>query len=298
MRELIFIVNAESGGRRGRWLMKHLRTLFPEDRVLPLAGVDIDRAIRRSRDEDGAVVACGGDGTAACVLEASWRAGGSVPIGIVPLGTGNDLARSMGCRSSGGLVFSALRAGVPRRIDRWVLRAPEGARHPERAWFNYLSVGYDARVAHRFHALRRHHPAMFRSPTVNKVLYGMVSLGERGGPVAGAVRLHAAGPIAVPAWSGAVVLANIASYAGGTRLGSGILPDDGSLDAFALPAGLAMGLAMGGIRRAHRLGAHRRVDMHILHAVAMQIDGEPLIAGPGHYRVIHGGTVQVLVPPS
>lgn len=42
------------------------------------------------------IIAAGGDGTVRCVLEAVARAGLKTPIAIIPVGTGNLLARSLG----------------------------------------------------------------------------------------------------------------------------------------------------------------------------------------------------------
>jgi diacylglycerol kinase (ATP) len=292
VRELVFIVNAASGGRRGRWLLEHLRTMFGVERVHPFDGGSLDGVIADCAARGRAAVACGGDGTVAAILSASHRQGNEVPIGIVPLGTGNDLARTLGWFTAGDLVLSSLRTATVRRIDRWLW---SGAGR-ERAWFNYCSIGFDARVAQRFHAMRRQHSYLFRAALLNKALYGVASLGEGGGSIAAALRVSAAQPIAVPPWAGALVLANIPSYAGGARLGPAIVPDDGRLDAFALPPGLALGLAVGGMRQARRLDAHRHLAIEIKRPLAMQIDGEPMIAPPGRYDVRSGGSVAVLAP--
>ncbi|MBA2482096.1 MAG: hypothetical protein H0V44_15650 [Planctomycetes bacterium] len=294
MRELVFIVNVSSGGRRGAWLLDHLRRMLGPQRVHAFAECDLASVIADCRAHSYAAVACGGDGTVAAVLSASQRGaatGAEVPIGIVPLGTGNDLARTLGWSGAGDLVLASLRTASVKRIDRWVWSSPAG----ELAWYNYCSLGYDARVAQRFHAMRRHHPYLFRAPIVNKALYGMVSFAEVGGSIASAMTLASAQPIPLPAWAGALVFANIPSYAGGTRLGPGIVLDDGRVDAFALPGGLAMGLAMGGMRQARRLDAHRHLTIELKRPLAMQIDGEPMIATPGRYEIRHGGSVPVLV---
>jgi diacylglycerol kinase (ATP) len=292
VRDLLFIVNAASGGRRGSALLAHLRESVGEGRALPFVPAELDTTLARCRAEGLAAIACGGDGTAAAVLDAAWRAGGAVPVGVVPLGTGNDLARSLGWSASGAPPLERLRAAGERRLDRWLLRGPLS-----RPWFNYISFGYDARVVRRFHAMRAHHPGLFLGAALNKALYGMSSLAERVSPLSGGLELLGPPALAVPAWAAGVVLANIASYAGGTRLGPAIAPDDGRVDAFALPAGLSLGLALGGVRVARRLGAHRDLRLRLSRPLALQVDGEPLLAPAGRYEVAHEGTVPVLIPP-
>ena len=41
------------------------------------------------------LLAAGGDGTVRMALEAAWKAGGQIPVGIIPVGTGNQLARNL-----------------------------------------------------------------------------------------------------------------------------------------------------------------------------------------------------------
>lgn len=75
-----------------------------------------DAARARAREGFHFVVAAGGDGTVAAAINV--LAGGNVPLGIIPLGTGNLVARELGVpREVGDAV--ALLAGKPahRRID-------------------------------------------------------------------------------------------------------------------------------------------------------------------------------------
>ncbi len=295
MRPLIFILNVHSGGQRGAWLYHQLE-LRNAGRVVALSTEDLQTAARTASEDGSALVACGGDGTAASCLEASWIPGDRpmAPVGVIPLGTGNDLSRWLGWGSRlpdpsalDGLLVRLQNARTSAH-DRWVVEGPAGTI----AWFNYLSIGTDARVALRFHRLRRLHPWMFRGQAINRAMYGAVALSEPQLPLSRSLDLarHT-----VPAWARAVVFTNIGSYAGGTALGRGIHAVDGHLDGFLLGPGSVLGLAAAGVRRPHPLGAMAQVDFTLRVPTAMQIDGEPSVAPPGRYSVRRVGMVRVLM---
>lgn len=63
----------------------------------------------------GAVIAAGGDGTIGAV--ASHLAGTDLPLGILPLGTSNDVARSLGVPLDLDDACEAIAHGVPTRVD-------------------------------------------------------------------------------------------------------------------------------------------------------------------------------------
>jgi len=300
MPELRFIVNTASGGRQGLAVLADLQRRFGPERAQPFRPQALDGVLESCRREGAVLVACGGDGTVAAALEAGFRSGFAIPVGVMPLGTGNDLARILGWPlrptwDKDGIVVEAFSAGLSRRLDRWTV---DGAL--ARGWYNYFSLGYDARIAHRFHALRRHHPRLFLSPLVNRSIYAVTSLTESTQHLRGAVRMHVGGPesLRLPPWASALLFANIPSYAGGHCLGSQISADDGRLDVFALPAGLSLSLALGRMRTLRAMGAPRSAAFTVTRPLAVQIDGEPILAPPGDYHIAHGGSVQVLLPRS
>ncbi len=63
------------------------------------------------------VVACGGDGTASEVAAGLIAAGGSCAMGLLPAGTGSDLARTLGMPKGWSEALVAIRDAVPRRAD-------------------------------------------------------------------------------------------------------------------------------------------------------------------------------------
>jgi diacylglycerol kinase (ATP) len=296
VRPLHFVINPASGGGQGSRLAGALRRLAGAERVHLLASCDLP-ALARAVGGNGAVVACGGDGTASAVADALWTAlGDHAPaLGVVPLGTGNDLARSLGwpgtAPSDGELprLLERLAQAPARALDRWVLEGPGKAQ----AWFNYLSFGLDARIALAFHRLRRRHPRLIRARLVNQALYGALGLCQPRLDLQRAIRL-VGGP-SLPPWTAALVAVNIPSYAGGVRLGPAIDAADRRLDLFPVAGGLGLGLVTARVRQPRSLGQAAELELELAHALPFQCDGEPGIADAGRYRVRWGGQVAVLV---
>ena len=296
MRSLVFVVNPKSGGRRGPWLLNRLPLRVAGERTVLLSEVNLDVLVASLSPSAGrvALVACGGDGTASAVLEAAWRLDPAVPIpvGIIPLGTGNDLARILGWHR-GQLDESvldhhlhALQSAPIGTLDRWVIHGPHGSR----AFGNYLSLGGDARTAARFDAIRRHQPWLARGPMVNRALYGVAGLAERAAPIFEQIE-----GLDLPAWARSVVFANIPSYAGGVCLTPGINATDGALDAVVLGPGAAMALAVSGVRQPRSWGRRPVWRFRLRSPLVGQIDGEPVRMAPGSYVIASGGAWRVLL---
>ncbi|MFZ5774512.1 MAG: lipid kinase [Thermodesulfobacteriota bacterium] len=76
---------------------------------------DFARAIRHYQDKVSAVVIGGGDGTFNVAVDALVESG--LPLGILPLGTANDLARTLGLPASLPDVCAVIAKGHRRRID-------------------------------------------------------------------------------------------------------------------------------------------------------------------------------------
>jgi diacylglycerol kinase family enzyme len=289
--DFAFVVNQRSGGRTGRALYARLVDRVGSDLVADIHEVDLAAEVRRWAPQVRSMIACGGDGTVSGLLEVVRSQGLAVPVGMIPLGTGNDLARVAGMPLSGSLdrSLSALQEAVPATIDRWVVSGPGGSR----PWYNYCSWGGDARIAQRFHQVRDRHRWFFRSRASNLLAYAGAGLQEAGRAIdAGAI--SAGTPVIVPSWTSSLVLLNIPSYAGGRSLGPGISSSDGMCDAFALGSGVALGMALSGRRRPRRLGRHRHLRLTLPYGGFFQVDGEPQLALPGEYQVDVSGSALLL----
>jgi diacylglycerol kinase (ATP) len=128
---------------------------------------------------------CGGDGTVSWIISAleklelkRWP-----PIGILPLGTGNDLSRIHGW--GGGydnesllLIFRQISEAYISLLDLWGVNitstSKKGKQRKEvKSFINYLGVGVDAQAALQVHNLRESSPKLFFSRFFNKAWYAI-----------------------------------------------------------------------------------------------------------------------------
>lgn len=96
------------------------------------------------------VVVAGGDGTVNLALQE--LAGTGIPLGIIPSGTGNDLATMLGLRElDPASAADAVAAGVTREIDLARVTREDGSH----AFFaTVLASGFDSRVNDRANTMR------------------------------------------------------------------------------------------------------------------------------------------------
>lgn len=178
-------------------------------------------AVRRRPD---ALVVVGGDGMVH--LGTNLVAGTRVPLGIIPSGTGNDLARGLGIphddtEAAIRMLDAALAAG-PRTIDAGRLRWTDAATGAaEERWFaGALSAGFDAKVNERANGMRRP-----KGPS--RYLVAIFAELVRMKPAT--YRLEVDGTSRVVRGLLAAVANNV-SYGGGLRLTPTAVLDDGLLD--------------------------------------------------------------------
>lgn len=97
-----------------------------------------------------AVAVAGGDGTVGLAIQEV--AGTGIPLGIVPAGTGNDLAATLGLRElDAETAADVIAAGVTRDVDLGRVRREDGTT----AYFgSVLASGFDSKVNDRANAMR------------------------------------------------------------------------------------------------------------------------------------------------
>ncbi|MEA2632753.1 MAG: hypothetical protein QOE66_2972 [Chloroflexota bacterium] len=117
------------------------------DDIVPTESEDEARAAVRAAIADGCrpIVAAGGDGSA--YLVAHELLGTDIPLGILPLGSAMNLARSLGIPRDLESAATVLAAGAERVID-----VGEAAGRP---FFEAVSIGLSAQLLGAAHALDR-----------------------------------------------------------------------------------------------------------------------------------------------
>lgn len=87
------------------------------------AGHAAELAARAVEDGYECIAAAGGDGTINEVVNGLLGAGGEAVLGVIPLGTGNDLARLLGLSDDPRDALAVLRAGEVKALDAFQVRA-------------------------------------------------------------------------------------------------------------------------------------------------------------------------------
>ena len=157
------------------------------------------------------LLASGGDGTiTACV---GGVAGSGVPLGVLPCGTGNLLARNLGLPLSLDEALAVALTGADRRVD---VGAANG-----RPFVVMAGIGFDAEMLDGADERLKN-----RVGWAAYALSGLRHLRDR--PVRMVVRADGWPP--QRRWASGVIVGNVGSLQGNVRLLPDAVPDDGVLD--------------------------------------------------------------------
>uniref|UniRef100_A0A3Q2YA43 Diacylglycerol kinase n=1 Tax=Hippocampus comes TaxID=109280 RepID=A0A3Q2YA43_HIPCM len=191
MKPLVVFVNPKSGGNQGTKILQSFmwylnpRQVFDLSQGGPSEGLELYRKVHNQR-----ILACGGDGTVGWILSCLDELGlnPQPPVAVLPLGTGNDLARTLNW--GGGYtdepltkILSHVEEGTVVQLDRWNLHVEanpnagaevdeqQSDKLPLDVFNNYFSLGFDAHVTLEFHESREANPEKFNSRFRNKMFY-------------------------------------------------------------------------------------------------------------------------------
>ncbi|XP_062824014.1 diacylglycerol kinase zeta isoform X1 [Anolis carolinensis] len=315
MKPLLVFVNPKSGGNQGAKMMQSFmwylnpRQVFDLSQGGPKEALEMYRKVHNLR-----ILACGGDGTVGWILSIldQLRLNPPPPVAILPLGTGNDLARTLNW--GGGYtdeplskILSHVEEGEIVQLDRWnLLVEPNLEANPEEkdetatdklpldVFNNYFSLGFDARVTLEFHESREANPEKFNSRFRNKMFYAGTAFSDflmgSSKDLAKHIKVVCDGTDLTPKIQDlkpqCLVFLNIPRYCAGTMPWGNpgdhhdFEPqrhDDGCLEVIGFTMTSLAALQVGG--HGERLHQCREVLLTTSKAIPMQVDGEPCKLG-------------------
>eukprot|EP01104_Vermistella_antarctica_P000063 TRINITY_DN1006_c1_g1_i1.p1 TRINITY_DN1006_c1_g1~~TRINITY_DN1006_c1_g1_i1.p1 ORF type:complete len:468 (-),score=71.03 TRINITY_DN1006_c1_g1_i1:27-1238(-) len=312
---LILFINGKSGGNQGIKLLSKFKELLPPEHVFDLGDGGPDAGLEEFRHINNLrILVCGGDGSACWVMSRidKLKITPFPAIGMLPLGTGNDLARTLGMGGGyeGESLEKILQLVDQSRIvpfDRWLvdvrLDDVEGVRDTDSepvlqqdfVMNNYFSVGVDAEVALSFHKTREASPHLFPHRAINKAWYGvkgMESMVKVHGKLSDKITLEVDGkPVKLGKTVRGVIILNVPSWAGGNELWSvkgkkasefsKLSINDGMFEVVGLKGAFHMGRIQANLGTAKHLAQGRRAVMRCAGTLPAQVDGEPWMLHQG-----------------
>ena len=260
--------------------------------VAEVSGATAAESVRLVRDRlsgghrPDAVVCAGGDGLVCVVLQA--LAGIGVPLGLVPGGTGNDLARELGVPQEDPIAAADIVLnGSARSIDLGEVQGPV-------RFATVAGTGFDARVALRANRMR--YP---RGP----LRYTVAALAELARGLAVPYRIELDDSAVVETEAIMVAVGNTRSYGGGMLICPDAVVDDGLLDLTVVGAMSRREM----LRMLPALSSGRRIDHPAVRqyraaeitltapGAPVTADGDPAGALPARFRALPG--VQAVIVP-
>jgi YegS/Rv2252/BmrU family lipid kinase len=141
--QVAIVVNPEAGRGKPKKLLPEVQNAFshlsPALLVTTSRGEEEALAGQAIRDGATTIVAVGGDGTCSGVASAILKSGQSCRLAVIPCGTGDDFAKTLGVtRFTPAQVASLVLGGDARRIDVGVA--------DDRYFLNSCGFGFDASV--------------------------------------------------------------------------------------------------------------------------------------------------------
>ncbi|XP_024140621.1 diacylglycerol kinase iota isoform X3 [Oryzias melastigma] len=316
MKPILVFVNPKSGGNQGAKLLQMFMWILNPRQVFDLSQGGLREALELYRKVPNLrILACGGDGTVGWILSAldELQMSPQPPVAVLPLGTGNDLARTLNW--GGGYtdepvskVLCHVEDGSVVQLDRWNLAVEKSSPQPEEGtqklplnvFNNYFSLGFDAHVTLEFHESREANPEKFNSRFRNKMFYAGAAFSDflqrSSRDLSKHVRVVCDGTDLTPKIQElkfqCIVFLNIPRYCAGTMPWGNTgdhrdfepqRHDDGCIEVIGFTMASLAALQVGG--HGERLHQCREVILTTYKTVPVQVDGEPCRLAPSTLRI-------------
>uniref|UniRef100_A0A8C9VV33 Diacylglycerol kinase n=1 Tax=Scleropages formosus TaxID=113540 RepID=A0A8C9VV33_SCLFO len=321
IKPLLVFVNPKSGGNQGAKIIQSFmwylnpRQVFDLTQGGPKEGLELYRKVHNLR-----ILACGGDGTVGWILSMldQLRLNPQPAVAVLPLGTGNDLARTLNW--GGGYtdepvskILSHVEDGNIVQLDRWDLvvepnlEASQEDKDEQQAdklpldvFNNYFSLGFDAHVTLEFHESREANPEKFNSRFRNKMFYAGTAFSDfftgSSKDLAKHIKVVCDGTDLTSKVQDlklqCLVFLNIPRYCAGTTPWGNPSErndfepqrhDDGYIEVIGFTMTSLAALQVGG--HGERLHQCREVTLTTYKSIPMQVDGEPCRLAPSIIRI-------------
>ncbi|XP_067438626.1 diacylglycerol kinase iota isoform X6 [Thunnus thynnus] len=316
MKPILVFVNPKSGGNQGAKVLQMFMWILNPRQVFDLSQGGLREALELYRKVPNLrILACGGDGTVGWILSTldELQMNPQPPVAVLPLGTGNDLARTLNW--GGGYtdepvskVLCHVEDGSVVQLDRWNLLVEKSAVQPEdgtqklplNVFNNYFSLGFDAHVTLEFHESREANPEKFNSRFRNKMFYAGAAFSDflqrSSRDLSKHVRVVCDGTDLTPKIQElkfqCIVFLNIPRYCAGTMPWGNTgdhrdfepqRHDDGCIEVIGFTMASLAALQVGG--HGERLHQCREVVLTTFKTVPVQVDGEPCRLAPSTLRI-------------
>uniref|UniRef100_A0A8C7TXT0 Diacylglycerol kinase n=1 Tax=Oncorhynchus mykiss TaxID=8022 RepID=A0A8C7TXT0_ONCMY len=316
MKPVLVFVNPKSGGNQGTKVLQMFMWILNPRQVFDLSQGGLREALELYRKVPNLrILACGGDGTVGWILSVLDELGMTPhpPVAVLPLGTGNDLARTLNW--GGGYtdepvskVLCQVEDGSVVQLDRWNLQVERSPAKPEEGtqklplnvFNNYFSLGFDAHVTLEFHESREANPEKFNSRFRNKMFYAGAAFSDflqrSSRDLSKHVRVVCDGTDLTPKIQEqkfqCIVFLNIPRYCAGTMPWGNTgdhrdfepqRHDDGCIEVIGFTLSSLAALQVGG--HGERLHQCREVTLTTFKTIAVQVDGEPCRLAPSTLRI-------------
>ncbi|XP_045771703.1 diacylglycerol kinase epsilon isoform X1 [Maniola jurtina] len=316
---LIIFANRKSGSNRSDEVLSIFRGLLNPLQVIDISATSPERAVRWLPSRCRVLVA-GGDGTVAWVLNALHSAPHiKASVGILPMGTGNDLARALGWGAScsdldAHSIITSLKQADEQILDRWkiTIKPRQGRLGRLRSSrvlyaYNYASIGVDAQVALDFHRARSQFLYRYASRYLNYIAYALLGVGRAldDGGCGGLERrlrvqagthalqlppLQALVALNIPSWGAGVDLWSLGSE---DEVGDQYM-DDGKLEVVGISSSFHIARLQCGLAQPYRFAQASHVWIELDGCCAMQVDGEPWMQGSASIHIEPAGRSTML----